>query len=186
MEIRFRNITVSGKIAVGTTTLAKNLYRLLKWKYINAGVIQRKYDRRHNINENKQGASKRPDSHEREIDAMTKNMLITDKNLIYEAWLSGFMAQGIEEIFKILLICSDDAVRIDRVVNRENITVEQAKEWMRQREEQNVSKWHRLYGNYNFWDPKYYDLVIDTFSLGPMETAGKVLDTIGFNKHLKK
>jgi len=72
------------------------------------------------------------------------------------------------------------------VVNRENIGVEEAKDWIKQREEENIIKWQRLYGNYDFWHPKYYDLVIDTYSSGQMETVGKVLDKLAYKGNLHK
>lgn len=183
-DTSFRNITISGKIAVGTTTLAKNLVHILGWKHINAGEIQREFDRTHNINENKQGAASRPDEHEREIDEQTKNMLRNENHIIYEAWLSGFMAKDIPGILKVLLVCSHEDIRIDRVVNRDSISIEEAKASLKQREDENVSKWKKLYGNFDFWEPKYYDLVIDTYESGPMETMGKVLDKLRFRvKH---
>lgn len=175
---KYRNITVSGKIAAGTTTLAKSLKASLGWKYINTGAIQRDYDKKHNINADQHGALVRSDEHERETEAMTKKMLETESNLIYEAWLAGFVAQDIPGILKVLLICSEDAVRIDRIINRDRLTFEEAKHFIKQREEENEKKWKKLYGNYNFWDPKYYDLVIDTYSSGPMETLGRVLDSL--------
>lgn len=186
MNLKFQNITVSGKIAVGTTTLAKNLEDILGWKHINAGYLQRQYDRLHNIHQNRQGALSRPDKHEQEIDSMTKNVLKKEKKIIYEAWLSGFMAQKIPNILKVLIICSEDSIRVDRVVNRENISVEEAKNWIKQRETENITKWQKLYGSYDFWHPKYYDLVIDTYSSGQMETLGKVLDKLGYKGKLHK
>ena len=176
----YTNITISGKIASGTTTLAKNVREILQWKYVNAGFIQREWDRQHNHNENAQGASSRPDEHEREVDAMTKKMLASEQHIIYEAWLAGFMAQGIDKVLKVLLYCSQDSIRIDRVVNRENITIDEAKHRIKQREEENIAKWKKLYGDYEFWDTKYYDLIIDTYASGPMETAGIVLDKLGY------
>ncbi len=179
LSSKYRIITVSGKIAVGTTTLAKNLAHALKWKHINVGAVQRKFDRQHAIHENMQGASSRSDEHERSMEELTKNMLTNESNLIYEAWLSGFVAKNLPGIFKVLLICSHEDLRIDRVVNREKISVEEAKKWMKQREEENSTKWKKLYGDYDFWNPKYYDLVIDTYATGPMETMGIVLDKLG-------
>lgn len=177
---KYHTVTISGKVAVGTSTLSKNLKRLLNWQYINAGEIQRKYDREHNTEENKQGALVRPDDHEREIEDMTKKMLMTEKNLIYEAWLSGFVAQCIPGVLKVLLVCSSEAIRIDRVVNRDKMTVDEAKIFIKKREEENIVKWQKLYGQHDFWDPKLYDLVIDTYSSGQMETVGKVLDKLGY------
>lgn len=177
---KYRLITVSGKIAVGTTTLTKNLIHALGWKHINIGAVQREFDQKHKINENKQGALLRSDDHEKEIDAMMEQLLKTEKEIIYEAWLAGFFARDYKDVLKVLLICSHDDIRVDRVVNREKIKVNDAKHWIRQREEENEKKWQKLYGQYNFWDPKYFDLIIDTYTSGPMETVGKVLDKIGY------
>lgn len=182
----FRIVTISGKVATGTSTLSKNLTHVLGWKYVNLGEIQREYDRANQIAENKQGAASRPDHHERAMDNMTKKMLQDENNIIYEAWLAGFIAQQIAGVLKVLVICTHDDVRIDRVVNRDNITIAEAKQFIKQREEENVKKWQKLYGPYDFWDPKYYDLVIDTYSSGPMETLGKVLDKLGYKGKLYK
>ncbi|MBI1863020.1 cytidylate kinase family protein [Candidatus Microgenomates bacterium] len=182
MDLKYHNITISGKIAVGTTTLAKNLQKELGWKYYNTGAMQREFDRAQGRNENAIGAESRTDDHEREMEAMTKKVLTHDKNIIYEAWLSGFVAQGIPDVLKVLVICSEYAVRVDRVVNREKITVDEAKAWMKQREEENIPTWQRLYGDHDFWDPKYYDIVIDTYRTGPMESVGAVLDKLGYKK----
>ena len=173
---KYRLITISGQIAVGTTTLTKNLINNLNWKHINIGAVQREYDRKNRLHENKTGALSRTDEHEKEIDAMTEEILKTEKDIIYEAWLSGFFARNHKDILKVLLICSHDDIRVDRVANRDNVTVEQAKHWIKQREGENITKWKKLYGNFDFWNPKYFDLVIDTYKKGPMETLGKVLD----------
>ncbi|KXK07527.1 MAG: hypothetical protein UZ21_OP11001001029 [Microgenomates bacterium OLB22] len=50
----------------------------------------------------------------------------------------------------------------------------------KKREEENVTKWHSLYGEHDFWDPKLYDLVIDTDENGIEETGEKVLEMLNF------
>ena len=179
---KYRLITISGKIAVGTTTLTKNMVNSLGWKHINIGAIQRKYDRQNQFHENKMGALSRTDDHEKEIDALTEKMLKTEKEIIYEAWLAGFFARSYKDVLKVLLVCSHDDIRVDRVANRENVTVEEAKNWIKQRENENTEKWKRLYGEYNFWDHKYFDLIIDTYKTGPLETLGKVLDKLEYKQ----
>ena len=178
-NLKYNNITISGKIATGTTTLAKNLQKTIGWEYINTGELQRQWDREHGVDENARGAVLRPDDHERKMEAMAKRVLIEKNHVIYEAWLSGFIAQNIPKVLKVLLVCSDDAIRIDRVANRDRITIKQAKQFIKTREEENLAKWHKIYGDHDFWDPKRYDLMIDTYSSGPMETLGKVLDNLG-------
>mgnify|MGYP001559960754 FL=1 len=177
---KYRLITISGKVAVGTTTLTKNLISTLGWKHINIGVVQRQFDQKNKINENKRGALARSDDHEKEVDSMTIELLKKEKEVIYEAWLAGFFARTYRDILKVLLICSHDEIRVDRVANRDNISVKEAKHWIKQREKENDIKWKKLYGNYNFWGYKYFDLVIDTYKTGQLETVGKVLDKIGF------
>ncbi len=177
---KYRLITVSGKVAVGTTTLTKNLVHILGWKHINFGALQRQFDREHGINENKQGALARSDDHEKSMEEMGNKILKSEKNVVYEAWLSGFLARNYKDVLRVLLICPNRAIKIDRVANREKIAIEEAKHWIKQREEENEKKWKKLYGNFNFWDEKYFNLVIDTYATGPMETLGKVLDKLGY------
>lgn len=177
---KYRLITVSGKIAVGTTTLTKNLVGSIGWKHINIGAIQREHDRKQKFKENEVGALSRTDDHEKKIDMITEQLLKTEKEIIYEGWLTGFFARPYQDILKVLLICSHDDIRVDRVANRESVTVEEAKNWIKQRESENINKWKRLYGNHDFWNPKYFDLVIDTYKTGPLETLEQVLDKIGY------
>ncbi len=183
-NLSYRNITVSGKIATGTSTLARNLTNVLGWQYVNVGALQREFDRMHGIHENKQGAASRSDKHEQQMEQLTKEKLTKESGLVYEAWLSGFVAREIPGVLKVLVICSSDAIRIDRVVNRDNVSVEEAKQWLKQRETENITKWHQLYGKQDFWNPKDYDLVIDTYSSGPLATLGKVLDKLGYQGKL--
>lgn len=179
-KLKYQNITVSGKIATGTSTLAKNLHRALGWEYINTGVLQRQFDRAHGVNENEHGAALRSDEHEKEMEAFTKKTLTGKSNIVYEAWLSGFVARDIPYILRVLVVCSKDDIRIDRVANRDKVSIEEAKHFIHTREKENITKWKKLYGEYDFWDPKYYDVVVDTFSSGQMETLGIVLDKLGY------
>jgi predicted cytidylate kinase len=178
-KYKYKNVTVSGKVATGTSTLATNLADTLGWERINAGDIQREFDRKRGEDERFAGSDTRTDDRERHMEDMAKEKLSSEENLIYEAWLSGFVARDISKTLKVLLVC-DDALRIDRLVNRDNVSIVDAKRQISERENGNIKKWKKLYGNYDFWDPKYYDLVIDTYSSGPHETLGKVLDKLGY------
>ena len=179
-QYNFHSITISGKVATGTTTLAKNLERILSWKYINAGAISRAYDRKHGRVEYEHGSLIRPDDYEKKMDEQTKKILTAQKNIIYEAWFAGFISRNIDGVVRVLLICSSDAVKIDRVANRDNLTIQEAKKFIKIREEENIAKWKQLYGDHDFWDKKIFHVVIDTYSSGTMETVGKVLDKLGY------
>ena len=106
------------------------------------------------------------------------------RQIVYEAWLSGFMARETPKTLRVLLICSNFGIRIDRVSNRDMLTMKEAKHFIQIRERQNITKWKKIYGEYDFWDPKYFHVIIDTAKCGPMETVGIVLDKLGYNmKH---
>lgn len=176
MDIQYRNITISGLVCTGTTTLSKFLAEKLGWQRVSSGEIFREYCRKHNLPIEQ--ASLRPDSITLEIDGMVKDKLKKEKNLIFEAWLSGFLARDIPEVFKILLVCNE-ALRIDRLVNRDNMAVEEAKKHIEIREKENFKKWQRIYKVSDFWDPKHYDLVIDTYANSKEETLNKTLQALG-------
>ncbi len=177
--VNWRNITVSGRAASGATTLSRGLAEKLGWKLINGGEIYREYVKKNGIPLEKTTQS--ADRYHIELDDFIKEKLKTEKNLIIESWLSGFDAQGISGVFKIFVTCSDDSVRVDRIVNRDKMTIEQAKEHMKTREEENLIKWEKLYQTRDFWNPKFYDLIIDTYKNGPTETLEITLKAFGYN-----
>ncbi|MBI2031651.1 MAG: cytidylate kinase family protein [Candidatus Levybacteria bacterium] len=183
-----RNITVSGRIGSGATTLAKKLAEILKWEMLEGGQIMRKA----NIDA---GASvietdKRPDDADLKYEEMVKKILKEENHHIIQSHLAGFDAQAIEGVFKICVICEDEEgndktdIRIDRLVNRDKISVDEAKYEIKEREERNLKKWRRLYAkndsSWIYWDKNYYDLVINTYSHNPRETLDLALENIGF------
>ncbi|MBI3384615.1 cytidylate kinase family protein [Candidatus Gottesmanbacteria bacterium] len=170
--MKYPNITISGLVCTGTTTLSKLLSEKLGWERHSTGELFRKYCLEHNLP--LEETSLRPDSITLEIDSLVKEKLQQEKNLIMEGWLTGFLARDLKDVFKILLVCND-ALRIDRLVNRDNLTVEEAKEEIEVRERENLKKWTRIYGVSDFWEPKYYDLTIDTYENSKEEALNKTL-----------
>lgn len=179
---KFRNITISGRAACGATTLSKSISQKLNWKLINAGEIVREYMKKNDIPLELTGQTS--DQYHLELDNFIREKLTKENNLIIESWLSGFDAQSIQSVFKIFVTCSDMAVRIDRIMNRDGLTLEQAKEHIKIREEENLKKWEPLYHTRDFWNPSVYDLVIDTYKLGPQETLEVALQAIGFSSQV--
>jgi len=178
MYLKFRNIAISGGVAVGKNTLLDNLKPYLKphgWRFTSGGRILRDFTK-----EYIQPLAKLvPDDFHNKLDKRTTD-LMEDGKYVIEAWLAGFMTRERNDTLRVLLMCGNDALRIDRVVNRDRISINEAKEFIKDREEGNFVEWKRIYGNYNFFDPKYYHLVIDTYSSGPHETVGIVLDLLGY------
>lgn len=200
-KMLFQNITISGLPGTGTTTLLTLLEKKLGWKGYSGGEFMRAYALEKGIFKPEQGfhhsAVDYEDEFDRTIDMGVRERLETQKGGIYEAWLTGFLAQEVPGVLKVLLVCSDDAIRVDRVVNRDKVTVAQAKEHILSREEQNRRKWTKMYRDewmkwvvkpghvsedepIDFWDPRIYDLIIDTYSNSREETFKKVLEKVGY------
>lgn len=175
---RYKTITISGKAASGATTLSKALAKKMNWRLFNGGEIYRQYVKDNGIPLEKTHLSK--DEYHINLDKYIKEMLTNQSQIIIESWLAGFDAQGIANVYKIMVSCSDDAVRVDRLVNRDKMTIDQAKEHLKTREEENIKKWQKLYYTRDYWNPKLYDLIIDTYANGPTETLEIALNALGF------
>ena len=182
-KLKYKDITVSGLVCTGSTTLATSLAQKLGWEHRNSSQVLRDYMKKRGLS--LEQTTKSPDKLHLETDNDVKEKLKTGGNQVFEGMLAGFMAQGIQGVLKVLVICPDDAVRIDRLVNRDKMTIEKAKKHIKIREEENLKKWSRLYGVSDFWDPKYYDLVINTYSHGPTETLDVVLQALGYYNNNK-
>lgn len=184
-----RNITVSGRIASGTTTLAQGLMQALGWRLVEGGALFEQFHKELNLTETQVAA--RPDSLDLAYEEKIKKILTEEHKYIIQSHLAGFDAQKIPHIFKILVVCEDvdgkdkTEIRIDRLANRRKISIEEAKTEVLEREKNNLEKWRRMYVNNNpdwvNWDEKYYDLVINTYSNNQEETLRIALDAIGYN-----
>lgn len=176
----YRNLTISGKIGVGSTTLYNSLKEKLAplgWTFFSGGEFMRDYAiTNHLIDKNgpHHPATAYSDEVDIKMDTEMARRLKEESKLAIEADLAGFMARDIPHVLRILLVC-DDILRIDRLVNRDHMTVDEAKQHIKNRERINTEKWTRLYGKYHYWDPKFYTLVIDTYRSSPHETLNQVL-----------
>lgn len=202
----YKNITISGLPGCGSTTLLKSLREELAdqgWQGFSGGEFMRAYAEAKGLFQQNNGlhhdASHYEDDFDRQIDYGMRERLTTENKWILESWISGFMAQQVPGVLKVLLICSEDAVRIDRIVNRDQVTIEAAKDNIHQRVTNNVTKWRRLYHQewndwvvqagkatageeIDFWKPNLYDVVIDTYSTPQRETMDAVLAALYDNQ----
>ncbi len=182
-----RNITVSGRIGSGATTLATQLAQSLGWEVLDGGKLFRKIN--DELGMSIIDSNKRPDHFDLEYEERIIKMLKEEEHHIIQSHLAGFDAQGIEGVFKILVVCEDEEgndkvdIRIDRLINRDGVSVEEAKNEVKEREQQHLIKFRRLYArgdeNWVYWDKKYYDLVVSSFSHNKIETLNQVLENLG-------
>lgn len=189
VSLKYSSVAISGRPGAGRSTLLKNLRPNLEplgWEFFSGGEWSRQYSiklGKHDPNDLKHHlATDYGDEVDHQIDqALREKISNPATHMAVESWIAGWNARGLAHVLKVLLMC-DDSLRIDRIVNRDNATVEEAKAHLREREDANIGKWKRLYGVSDFWDPKYYDLVINTYSHGPGQTLELVLQAIGYYK----
>lgn len=181
-----QNITISGRIGSGATTLATKLAEELGWTVLDGGKLFRKINAELGMSITDSNA--RPDHFDLEYEERVKKMLRDEKNNIIQSHLAGYDAQGIDGVFKILVVCEDEEgndkkdIRIDRLVNRDNVSIDEAKHEVGEREIQHLTKFRRLYAdndeNWVYWNKEYYDLVINTYSHNQEESVRIALEAI--------
>ncbi|MFI5265133.1 MAG: AAA family ATPase [Candidatus Levyibacteriota bacterium] len=182
-----RIITVSGRIGAGSTTLANGISHHLGWKHIEGGEIFWEAIRSR-MQVDAKDTNLRPDEEDSLFDAQLKKILAENHNIVLETKLAAFNAQGISGVYKILVVCENHhgedqpQIRIDRLVNREGKNVEDAKQEVLEREKNDLAKWRHMYAHddkdWVYFDPKYYDLVINTFEHSKEETLKIVLESL--------
>ncbi|HWY80156.1 MAG TPA: hypothetical protein VNW29_07400 [Candidatus Sulfotelmatobacter sp.] len=183
-----RIITVSGRIASGSTTLAKHLARRLGWKHMEGGEIFWEAVRS-KLGLQAKDTNLRPDEEDVLFEEKQKEILATHKHLVLESKLAGFCAQGFTDVFKVGVLCQDEKgndqtqIRIDRLVNREELSVDEAKTEVVEREENDLWKWRKLYAHgdqeWVYWDKKYYNLIVNTFTHNQEESLKLVIEKLG-------
>ncbi len=173
--IRFKNITISGDIGTGKTTLANNLAKKLDWNYINAGEFFRKWHKENGVSleETKQI----PEEIDRKVEKDFQDQMQTKTDTIFESRLAGWLAKDMPGVFKILCVADFDTA-MKRMAGREKISVEEARKKGQERSKALAEKFDILYGAKDYLDPKYYNLVVNTTSRSPEETLNFVMNRL--------
>ncbi len=203
-QFAYKNITISGLPGCGSTTLLRLLreteaLQFAGWKGFSGGEFMRAYAVEQGLFDANSGhhhaATVYNDDFDRQVDMGMRQKLEEEENWILESWLSGFLGQKVPGTLKVLMQCSDDSVRVDRIINRDNVSVEEAKQNMLERYQSNLQKWQRMYSAewdkwvvqpgtlsanepIDFWRPELYDIVIDTYKLNQFESLETVLNAI--------
>ncbi len=174
MEKSLRNIVVSGDVAVGSSTLAKNLAKALGWKYLSAGDVSRQYHLDQNIPLWNKAAV--PEKFEKELDQHIFETLKESSGYVVDSHYASWFARDLEDIFRILLTCDLKEVQ-KRVAGRKSTHYEKPQEVLI-RMQQLKDKFKKLYSDDNYEDPKFFNLVLDTTNSTPEETLEKALETL--------
>ncbi len=206
LKPKYKNVVISGLPGAGSTTLAKKIQKKLDWDYFSGGDWMRAYAVMNGLFDDSQklhhDQSIIQDDVDRQMDHGMRNNMMEKSENIYDSWLCGFLAQGVPDTFKILCTCSEDAVRVDRLANRDQLTIQEAKEHIFDREKKNVAKWRKMYGKewkewvvepgfvspdkeVYYWYPEMYDLVIDTYKVSRKEAYNMAMKAITSLRHTR-
>jgi len=173
--MKYSNITISGKICTGKSTLRNLLVKKLGWHTFSTGELFRQYVKDHNLS--LEGAEEQNSELTKKIDNQVKELLKTKEHLIVDSWMAGIMAKGLPGVLKVLLVCKDD-IRYKRFSKREKIDYAGAKEKVEDRFLNWSKKIKKIYHRDDFYDEKHFDLVVDTSYITRHAVLKKVLEAL--------
>lgn len=163
-------ITISGRTGAGNTTVAKLLAKKLKLRYINAFSLFYKRETK----EKEEDLLTVLKKESKKIDINTEKIIKQEAkrgDVVIDAKLSGWSCKDYAD-FKIFLTASKEE-RIKRIRQREKTSVDV----VLKREEQQRLRFKKIYG-VDYFDKKWYDVVIDTRNLKPEEVVNKIINEL--------
>ena len=174
----YTKITISGKICTGKSSVFRELQKKLNWPTFSTGAFFREFAKSHKLDVNK--AEEQTDTLTHKVDGMVKEILHKPGNLLLDSWLAGIMAEGAEDVLKVLLI-TDDVVRYKRFAERENVSLEEAQKEVVSRDSTWFEKVQKIHNRSDFFDPKNYTLVINTTNKNVDEIVSIIQKSLSFS-----
>jgi len=168
-------ITIGGLAGTGTTTLAEVLSERLDIPFISAGSIFREMaaERGMSVLEFSEFAEGNDDI-DKEIDKRQALKAKSAENLIIEGRLSAFFVENAD--LRICLMTPFD-VRSKRIAQREDKSVELAKEEIITREKSEALRYMEIH-NIDISNMEIYDLIINTDSFDPQSISEIIIQTL--------
>ena len=168
-------VTIGGLAGTGTTTTAEVLSEKLDIPYISAGFIFREMaaERGMSVLEFSEFAEGNDDI-DKEIDKRQAEKAKSAENLIIEGRLSAYFVENAD--LRLWLMTPFD-VRSERIAQREDKTVEVAKDEIVVREKSEALR-YKLIHNIDINNMDIYDLIINTDSFNPESISEIIIQTL--------
>jgi len=171
--MRIRAITITGEVCTGKSTIANALLqRLPDWEQANTGQKFREICAARGISI--QEVASLPDDVHRAVDDWQRSLAATESNIIIEGRLAGWLARDMEHVFRVYCY-SDLGTRIQRYMQRENVSAERARKEIEYRDSHDVEKYRRVYNLPDYRDASFYNLQLDTSRNTPEELAWTII-----------
>ncbi|WP_181685456.1 (d)CMP kinase [Halorhabdus salina] len=169
-------ITVSGPAGSGKSTLAESLADALDYDHVSGGDIFRSLAEEREMTPlelNKQAED--DETIDLDLDRRLRTTAQDRDDLVLESRLAGWMAGDHADLK--LWLDAPLGVRADRISQRENKPIEQAKTETKERGESEAQRYREYYG-IDIGDLSIYDLVINTARWGPQGVLSVVLHAV--------
>lgn len=170
-------ITVSGPAGSGKSTLAANLAEELSYEHISGGDIFREIAAERELTPlelNK--LAEEEDQIDRDLDRRLRSIAAERDDLILESRLAGWMAAEHADLR--IWLDAPPTVRAERIADREDKSVDRAREETEARADSEALRYDEYYG-IDIHDMTIYDLVINTgrWSVeGTLSIASQAID----------
>jgi len=168
----YSKITISGKICTGKSSVFRELVKKLKWPTFSTGAYFREYAKTHKLELN--NAEEQTNKLTHKVDGMVKEMLAKPGNLLLDAWLGGILAEGTQDVLKVLLVANDD-IRFKRFAKRESVSFDTAKTEVLLRDSSWFDKVKKIHKRSDFFNQENYTIVIDTSSKDVNQIVEEIL-----------
>jgi len=172
-------ITISGKAGSGKSTVAKQLAIKLNLKHYSIGDLMREIAKDRDISLSKLSKlAEKDESIDLELDK--KQIDLRDKNnFIIDGRLTAYFLPFAD--LKVFLDCADN-IRAERILieNRDDEKSKNPKELIKkikQREKSERKRYENLY-KIDYYEPKLYDLMIDTTNLSKSEVIDEIMEAV--------
>ncbi|ERG89228.1 MAG: cytidylate kinase, putative [halophilic archaeon J07HX5] len=166
-------ITVSGPAGSGKSTLAAALADRLRHDHVSGGDLFRSMAAERDMTPVELNhAAEEDDQIDRDLDRRLRTTASDRDDVVLESRLAGWMAGEYADV-RLWLDAPFD-VRVDRIADRENKPVAQAKTETTARAESERRRYAAYY-DIDVTDLTIYDLVVNTARWGPEETVSFVL-----------
>ena len=172
------SITISGIPGSGKSTVAELLKDKLGLRYVYSGMIFREMAKKYNMSLEEFGKYCEKNSKiDKELDDRQLEIL-REGDVILEGRLSGWLAHRNKiPAFKVSLVADLDT-RAQRIVKREEGSVEQRKKEILERERSEYLRYKKYY-IIDIKDSSIYDIVIDTGDKTPEEIVDIIIGKLG-------
>lgn len=164
-------ISLFGLAGTGTSSVGKFLADKRKYQFISSGNIFREMATEHKMDLYKFGklCEKEPKI-DMELDKRVEKFGKTNDDFIIDSRLAWHF---IPDSIKVKLVCNDE-VRMKRVSERDEISLEDAKKKTIEREISEKTRYFNYYKIKNYSDDKHFDLIIDTTNISIEEVSRKI------------